>query len=764
MVTALVESGTLRDLCQHERYAHLRSAVEVAVEGAAGARAASWILLHALVVDVLLDVFLALEYLHTRAEPVIHRDVKPANILVDFNAAGRFQKAMLADLGEAKQVVFGTRVAQSLGTVGVGTLLYMAPEMKEADEMKGPKVDIFSCGVTAAEIATGRSPSPGPEMVREGRRRVAVPEEERRGEDIRAVANDGLRTEVVERCITDDPDGRATAAQMVAACRQLQRTTAYREANLDAAVRSEPAEPEPEPLAAGVVETVSALSRAIGRRDADILGLAPDELTELLNAHAALLVPVFGRRGIVAAHTEFRDAMCHDITHQATASHLPYEMRSRLVVTAATPIEGHLARLANTRVDPDAGMQIMFHGAPDDSVASIAAGGFRMPPSGTGGALGTAIYTSRSAVTAFWHCKPTFSRSRSRFRADHNDQRMAHGRVVAALVHVGRSLELQQYDPGIEATIHAEGYDSATIKAADFWPSTYIGDETAVYSSDSIVPLCVLSVEVHFDRVEGTLARLPTDHSLQHDPGTPAKIAALRAAFCNPGLQDVHFEGDEDWKVAVLFDLLKSRPAPMHMVSLCFSCGEVNAVLLLPIAEALRSNCGLQKLRFVLASEAHDDDDHYHDTFTVQYMEQISAELCRALETNTNLTHLIVGFDLRSNEARLPGGVCGADGPCSATPWIELLSKNHSLQELNFSRGALESKWFESDDWAQLCRRDPRVRLGPTPKDEDEGGHQGCGTNRGTVGSIYLQNNFLSNWPADDESAEVIHELVHGGP
>ena len=217
MATALVPSGSLRDLCQDERYAHFR------VQRGEDAN----VLSYAVVVDVLLDVFLALEYLHTRAQPVIHRDVKPANILIELSAAGQFQKAMLADLGEAKQVVFGTRAAQSLGSVGVGTLLYMAPEMKEAELMKGPKVDIFSCGVAAAEIATGRCPSPGPEMAREGGRRVVVPEEERRREDIQAVADDEFRASVVERCITDDPADRADAAQMVAACRQLQRNPAY---------------------------------------------------------------------------------------------------------------------------------------------------------------------------------------------------------------------------------------------------------------------------------------------------------------------------------------------------------------------------------------------------------------------------------------------------------------------------------------------------------------------------------------------------------
>lgn len=292
MATALVPSGSLSNLCRDERYAHFR----IHHEDGTG------VLSYAVVVDVLHDVFLALEYLHTRAQPVIHRDVKPANILVELNAAGQFQKAMLADLGEAKQVVRATRVAQSLGTVGVGTLLYMAPEMKEAELMKGPKVDVFSCGVAAAEIATGRCPSPGPEMVREGGRRVVVPEEERRQADIQAVVVPEFRAGVVERCITDDPADRADAAQMVAACRELQRTAAYMEARTALAAvfaqrvpEAVPPEPEPAPEPERVHPDAGEAEAAVA--DPIILARVREVAPDATEPPPSAVLLVYGRPG-----------------------------------------------------------------------------------------------------------------------------------------------------------------------------------------------------------------------------------------------------------------------------------------------------------------------------------------------------------------------------------------------------------------------------------------------------------------------------------
>jgi serine/threonine protein kinase len=95
--------------------------------------------------DLGAELAAALDYVHTRG--IVHRDVKPSNIL--FGAAG---DARLADFGIAR--IFDTSTLTITGTT-LGTVAYMAPEQLESNDV-GPAADIWSLGVVLLEGLTGR--------------------------------------------------------------------------------------------------------------------------------------------------------------------------------------------------------------------------------------------------------------------------------------------------------------------------------------------------------------------------------------------------------------------------------------------------------------------------------------------------------------------------------------------------------------------------------------------------------------------------------
>ena len=101
---------------------------------------------------ILRDVVDALAYSHSRG--VVHRDIKPDNILL----SGRH--ALVTDFGVAKAVSesSGGRGALSTGGVALGTPTYMAPEQAAADPHVDHRADIYSVGVVSYEVLTGRTP------------------------------------------------------------------------------------------------------------------------------------------------------------------------------------------------------------------------------------------------------------------------------------------------------------------------------------------------------------------------------------------------------------------------------------------------------------------------------------------------------------------------------------------------------------------------------------------------------------------------------
>nr|WP_240962931.1 protein kinase [Antrihabitans stalactiti] len=109
-------------------------------------------------VAIVADAAKGLDYAHRSG--LLHRDVKPANILVT-GGGDEDERALIADFGIARSMDESQRF--TVGDNVLATLAYAAPEQLEGDESDS-RADIYALGCTLYELLTGSTPYPYPTL------------------------------------------------------------------------------------------------------------------------------------------------------------------------------------------------------------------------------------------------------------------------------------------------------------------------------------------------------------------------------------------------------------------------------------------------------------------------------------------------------------------------------------------------------------------------------------------------------------------------